>query len=179
MDATQGLLIQALKDFGWLPKWISLGRALEIIHAGVVDSFHHVSMASNATRVAVSELRVRLLEASESSTHHDPLNIPSTYSDPRSLHLGGARLVPTFALLQASYFLSDITIILKSLEEDLLDLVEVADLDRRLRRTICPIELADAWLQTQHHSHDAHAKHLRRVRAEAKKLLDRVGGDQK
>ncbi|KAI0701431.1 hypothetical protein C8T65DRAFT_697057 [Cerioporus squamosus] len=176
LDATQGMVVHASRDFGWLPKWVSLRRTMEIAHAGVVDSAIYVSNASNVTRTAVSELRGRLLRMSNSSAHCERVDILSSCAKPGTLGIHQGRMASEFAILQASYLLGDVESTLQSLEEDLREAIDHRDLGRRLLHTMCPMALVDAWLQAQHRSHDVHVKHLRAVRAEAKKLLDRVGG---
>ncbi len=145
---------------------------MEIVQAGVADSAVHVLHASHVTRAAVSELRGHLLQTSNSSTHCEHVDIPVSYNEPGALGHREARL----ALLQASYLLGDVEYTLKSLEEDLVDVMDDRHLGRRLLHTTCPMGLIDAWLQAQRRSHEEHVNHLNDVKAEAKTLLNRVGG---
>ena len=138
---------------------------MEITRAGLEDSSTHVLNSSAIARGAVFELRIRFQQESNQDTGCNyPIDAPPFNQ------------TSVFPLLQVSYLLGDLEFTLRSLEEDVREAFDKLDLAKLFGDTTCPIDSVQRWLQSQHRVLDEQVAHLRSVKAEAKRLVERVEG---
>ena len=136
---------------------------------GLADSATHVLNSSTVARSAVLELRMRFEQESSNDTG---CNYPID-----SVKVSQETSNSAFPLLQVSYLLGDLEFILRSLEEDVREAFDLG-FAGLVGDTTCPMELVSGWLRAQHRVLDEQAIHLKRTKAEAKRLVERVEGQK-